>query len=69
MAKQAKSTVMAIKQPRLTYEFREITNDERKYSVFEALRKGRADVRLQGVREKRAKQRAEEEKDKKKPPK
>ena len=68
MAKQTRSTVMAIKQPRLVYEYRKITEDERKYSVFEALRKARADVRLQGVREKRAKQKAEEEKDKKKPP-
>ena len=69
MAKQSKSPIMRIRQPRLVYEFREITADERKHSVFETLRKARSDVRLQGVREKRAKQRAEEEKDKKKPPK
>ena len=68
MAKQLQKSVMAIKQPRLVYEYREITDEERKYSVFEALRKARADVRLQGVREKRAKQKAEEEKEKKKPP-
>ncbi len=67
MAKQTRSTVMAIKQARLVYEYRKITEDERKYSVFEALRKARADIRLQGVREKRANQKAEEEKDKKKP--
>ena len=59
MAKQTKSSVMAIRQPRLTYEYRAITDDERKYSAFEAFRKARADVRLQGVREKRAKQKAE----------
>ncbi len=67
MARQSKSAVLKIRQPRLVYEFREITADERKHSVFETLRKARSDVRLQGAREKRAKQKAEEEKDKKKP--
>lgn len=59
---------MPIRQPRKTYPFREITDEERKYSVFEALRKARADARLIGVREKRAKQKAEEERQQKKPP-
>ena len=36
---------------------RKIKEDEVKYSVFEALQKARADARLVGVREKRAKQR------------
>ena len=67
MAKQLKGPLMPIRQPRIKYEFREITADERKESVFEALRKARADARLVGVREKRAKQKAEEEKQLKKP--
>ena len=48
---------------------RKITDEEKKYSVYEALRQAKADARLVGVREKRAKQREEEEKQSKKPPK
>ena len=60
---------MRIRQPRRVYEFRSISDDERKYSVYEALRKARSDARLVGVHEKRAKQKAEEERQQKKPPK
>ena len=60
---------MRIRQPRRVYEFRAISDDEKKYSVYEALRKARSDARLVGVREKRAKQKAEEERQQKKPPK
>ena len=47
--------------------FRAITENERKYSVFEAMRKAKVDARLVGVREKRARQKAEEAKQVKKP--
>lgn len=67
MAKQLKGPLMPVRQPRKTFEFRPITDEERKESVFEALRKARADARLVGVREKRAKQKAEEERQQKKP--
>ncbi len=57
---------MPIKQPVVKYEARAVTDDERKYSVFEAMRVARADAKLIGVREKRAKQKEEEAKMKKK---
>jgi large subunit ribosomal protein L13e len=68
MASQLKGPLMPIRQSSRAIEFRTITEEERKGSVFEALRKGRADSRLVGVREKRAKQKAEQEKQEKKPP-
>ena len=66
MATQLKGEVLPIKQPVTKYKARAVTDAEKKYSVFEAMRVARADARLVGVREKRAKQRAEEEKMKKK---
>ena len=66
LATQLKGDVLPIKQLIPKYKARAITEDEKKYSVFEALRIARADARLVGVREKRAKQKAEEEKMKKK---
>ena len=66
MAVQLRGTVMPIRQPPPTAQARPITEDEKKYSVFEALRQARADKKLVGVREKRARQKAEEEKMKKK---
>ena len=66
LAAQLKGAVMPIKQPVVKYEARAITDDERKYSVFEAMRVARADAKLVGVREKRAKQKEEEAKMKKK---
>ena len=57
---------MSIKQPVVTYKARAVTDDEKKYSVFEAMRVARADAKLVGVREKRAKQKEEEAKMKKK---
>ena len=50
------------RKPKLSIKVREITDDERKYSVFQALRVARADAKLVGVREKRAKQKADDEK-------
>lgn len=66
MAVQMKGPVLPIKQPVPQAKARVVTDEERKYSVFEAMRQARADQRLVGVREKRARQRAEEEKMKKK---
>ena len=57
---------MPIRQVRPVAQARAVTEDEKKYSVFEAMRQARADKRLLGVREKRARQKAEEEKTKKK---
>ena len=67
LAKQFEGPLLPIKQPQKLIAFRAITEDEKKYSVFEAMRKARADARLVGVREKRARQKAEEEKQAKKP--
>ena len=66
MATQMKGPILPIKQPVPQAKARVITEEERKYSVFEAMRQARADKRLVGVREKRARQKAEEEKMKKK---
>ena len=57
---------MPIRQPEARLDARAITEDEKKYSVFEAMRIARADARLIGIREKRAKQKEEEAKMKKK---
>jgi len=66
MATQMKGPILPIKPPVPQAKARVITEEERKYSVFEAMRQARADKRLVGVREKRARQKAEEEKMKKK---
>lgn len=66
LATQLKGEVMPVRQPIVRVDARAITDDERKYSVFEAMRVARADARLIGVREKRAKQKEEEAKMKKK---
>ena len=66
LATQLKGTVLPIRQQVMRYKAREITDDEKKYSVYEAMRIARADKKLIGVREKRAKTKAEEEKMKKK---
>ena len=57
---------MPITQPEMKLQARAVTEDERKYSVFEAMRVARADAKLIGMREKRAKQKEEEAKMKKK---
>ena len=66
MARQLQGPVLPIRQPVERSRARPITDDEKKYSVFEAMRQARADKRLVGVREKRVKQKAEETKTKKK---
>lgn len=63
LATQLRGEVLPIvRKPRPQIKAREITEDERKFSVFQALRVARADAKLVGVREKRARQKAEEEK-------
>lgn len=66
LAVQLKGPVMPIRKPRPQAQARAITEDERKYSVFQALRQARADKKMLGIREKRARMKAEEEKMKKK---
>ena len=66
LAVQLKGPVMPITRPPPKAQARALTDDEKKYSVFEAMRQARADKRMLGIREKRARQKAEEEKMKKK---
>lgn len=61
MAKQLKGIVMPISQMSRPEKARKITAEEKKFSVFTALRQARAGSRLVGYREKKAKQKAEEE--------
>ena len=58
--------MLPVRQPVARVDARAITADEKKYSVFEAMRIARADAKLVGIREKRAKQKEEEAKMKKK---
>lgn len=60
MAKQLKGEILPIKAKVPKLKSRVISDEERKFSAFQALRMARADARLIGVREKRAKQKAEE---------
>uniref|UniRef100_A0A0A9ZHR3 60S ribosomal protein L13 n=1 Tax=Lygus hesperus TaxID=30085 RepID=A0A0A9ZHR3_LYGHE len=69
VATQQPLPVMPIKQPVIKFKARVITDDEKKYSAFTALRKGRADQRLVGIRAKRAKEAAENAEDPSKAPK
>lgn len=62
LATQLKGDVLPITQPTDFLKGRVVTDDEKKYSVFQAMRIARADARLIGIREKRAKQKAEEAK-------
>ncbi len=66
LSAQLQGRVMPIRQPVTRLDARAVTEDEKKYSVFEAMRVARADARLIGIREKRAKQKEEEAKMKKK---
>ena len=63
MAKQLKGMVMPIRNAYMykREKARAITDEEKKFSAFTALRQARANARLVGYREKKAKQRAEEE--------
>ena len=65
MATQNTSTdVLAITQPKVVAKARAITEQEKKFSAFSMLRKVTADKNLWGVREKKAKEKAEAEKNK-----
>uniref|UniRef100_A0A646QDG5 Large ribosomal subunit protein eL13 n=1 Tax=Hemiscolopendra marginata TaxID=943146 RepID=A0A646QDG5_9MYRI len=59
MAKQLRRRLMPIRQTHRREKARVVTDEERKYSVFTALRQARAHARLFGIRQKRAKEAAE----------
>ena len=61
MATQLTGDVMPIVQLQKREKARKITDDEKKYSAFTAMRQARANARLFGIREKKARE-AEEEK-------
>lgn len=60
LATQVKGPVLPIKRQWPKPKARTITEEDRKFSAFQTLRVARANARLVGVREKRAKQAAEE---------
>jgi len=62
-AKQLKGTLMRIRPVQKHEKARVITEDEKKFSAFTALRQARAHARLFGIRQKRAKEAAENEAD------
>ncbi len=64
LATQLKSQVLPITQSTRRSKARKITDDERKFGSFNMLRKVRADNNLWGKREKKAKEKAEAEKNK-----
>ena len=64
LATQLKSDVLPIRQVVKRSKARKITEQEAKFSSFAMLRKVRADKNLWGVREKKAKEKAEAEKNK-----
>lgn len=64
LATQLKSEVLPIRQLTRKEKARAITDQERKFSSFAMLRKVRADARMWGIREKKAKEKAEAEKNK-----
>ena len=65
MATQVKrADVLAIKQQVKRLKPRKITDAEKKFSAFAMLRKVRADKAMWGIREKKAKEKAEAEKNK-----
>ncbi|KAK3597555.1 hypothetical protein CHS0354_018150 [Potamilus streckersoni] len=66
MATQLTGPVMPIRKAFKTEKARKITDEEKKFSAFTALRVARADARLQGYREKKAKEKAQDESQKKK---
>ncbi|KAL3859707.1 hypothetical protein ACJMK2_009912 [Sinanodonta woodiana] len=66
MATQLTGPVMPIRKVLKTEKARKITDEEKKFSAFTALRVARADARLQGYREKKAKEKAQDESQKKK---
>ena len=65
-AVQLQGPVMPIQQSRLPIKARKITDEEKNTSVFRSMRIARANARLIGIREKRAKEKAEQDAIKKK---
>ncbi|KAK3086089.1 hypothetical protein FSP39_013387 [Pinctada imbricata] len=61
LATQLTGRVMPVTQVFKPEKARKITADEQKFSAFTAIRQARANKRLQGYREKKAKEKAEEE--------
>lgn len=59
MAAQLKGPVLPITQPAKKEKARVPTEEEKKFEAFSAIRKARADARLVGIRQKRAKEAAE----------
>lgn len=65
MAQQLKTDVLPIRQTKVRRDkARKITDQERKFSSFSMIRKVRADENNWGKREKKAKEKAEAEKNK-----
>ncbi len=60
MATQVTGPVMPIVQPCKKEKARAITDEERKYNAFAVLRQARANQKLYGLRQKKAKEAAEE---------
>ena len=58
--------MIPIQQPRLPIKARKVTEEEKKTSVFKTMRIARANARLVGIREKRAREKAEADAMKKK---
>jgi len=56
--------VLSIRQPVKKSKARKITDAEKKFSAFSMLRKVRADKNMWGIREKKAAEKAEAEKNK-----
>ncbi|CAF1636287.1 unnamed protein product, partial [Didymodactylos carnosus] len=63
---QMKTKVMPVKTSYIREKPRPIDDDDKKFKVFQSLRMARADAKLVGIREKKAKQAAEDEKKPKK---
>jgi large subunit ribosomal protein L13e len=63
LASQLQGPVLPIRQPSKKEKARVPTEEEKKFSAFTALRKARADARLVGIRQKRAKEAAENPED------
>lgn len=59
LATQLKGDIMPIKNAAPVVELREITDEERKFSAFKALRQARTNAKLWGIRAKKAKEAAE----------
>ena len=61
LATQLMGTVMPIRQVARSEKARKITDDEKKYNAFVVLRQARANKRLAGYREKKAREKAQED--------